>query len=201
MIILKYICQKCGTCCHEIPGDSVKRIPLYTDEANRLIDIAKKRDVDFKIIEDLVFPDIKNKKILVITYRIRLDNENKCCSFYDKNIGCTIHDVKPLACQAYPLALKQIDAFNFKIDIDPLCHFVITTYNKLKNADLDSIKEVFYDEYPKAMKHLKKNKKIMLKIRKLEYSKKIKISREITLEDFNKYLNEWERVEIIAGKE
>ena len=41
----------------------------------------------------------------------------------------------------------------------------------------------------------------MLKIRKLEYSKKIKISREITLEDFNKYLNEWERVEIIAGKE
>ena len=106
---LKYTCMKCGTCCHEVPGDYVKRIPLYPDEADILIEVAKERSVPFLIIEDLVFPDIKNQKILVVTYRIRLDNETQGCPFYDKNKGCTVHDVKPLACQAYPLALKQID--------------------------------------------------------------------------------------------
>jgi len=198
---MKYNCQKCGTCCHEIPGEYSKRIPLYPDEADKLIEIAKNRGVAFRIIEDLVFPDLKNKKILVITYKIQLDNENKCCPFYDNNFGCTVHEVKPLACQAYPLALKHIDAFNFKIDIDPLCQFVVTNYDKLKNTDLESIKKIFYDEYPKAMNHLKKNKKIMLKLRELEYFKKIEICREITLEDFNEYLREWERDEIVAGKE
>ncbi|MCK4780481.1 MAG: hypothetical protein KAT57_09855, partial [Candidatus Lokiarchaeota archaeon] len=74
---INYKCRMCGTCCHEVPGDYVKRIPLYPDEADILIEIAKERDIEFKIIEDLVFPDIKNEKILVLTYRIRLDNENQ----------------------------------------------------------------------------------------------------------------------------
>ena len=195
---LKYDCMKCGTCCHEVPGDYVKRIPLYPDEAEKLIETAKKRGVLFQVIEDLVFPDMLNQKILVLTYRIRLDNVSQGCPFYDKNTGCTVHEIKPLACQAYPLALKQEDAFNFKISIDPLCHFVMENYDTLEKTDLEQIKAIFHEEYPKAEKHLKKNKKIMLKIKKLEIKKKIQISRQIKLEDFNSYLKKWERVEIIA---
>lgn len=206
MTKLKYDCMKCGTCCHEIPPpppsseESLykKRIPLYPDEVEKLIEIAKKRGITFQVIEDLVFPDILNQKILVLTYRIRLDNESQGCPFYNTSVGCTVHEDKPLACQAYPLALKQEDAFTFKISIDPLCHFVIENYEILKNTDLEQIKEIFHEEYPKAENHLKKNKKIMLKIRKLEIKKKIQISRQIKLEDFNSYLKEWERVEIIA---
>jgi Fe-S-cluster containining protein len=206
MIDLNYICLKCGVCCFQIAvpppssGTSLykKRIPLYPDEAEKLIEIAKKRNIPFLVIEDLVFPDILNKKILVVTYRIRLDNESQGCPFYDKNTGCTVHEIKPLTCQAYPLALKQEDAFNFKITIDPLCHFVKENYETLKIADLEQIKNIFHEEYPKAEKHLKKNKKIMLKIKKLEIKKKIQITRQIKLEDFNNYLKEWERVEIIA---
>ena len=200
MTILKYNCMKCGVCCHEVPGEYKKRIPLYPDEAERLIEIAKERNVPFKIIEDLVFPDILNERILVVTYRIRLDNESEGCPFYDPNKGCTVHEIKPLACQAYPLALKQVDAFNFKIDIDPLCCFVITNYDDLNNSDPEQIRDIFEQEYPKALTHLEKNKKIMLKIRKLEFTNKIKISRQIKLEKFNKFLKEWERKEIIAGK-
>ena len=48
----------CGTCCHEIPGDYIKRIPIYPKEADELIEVAKEREVEFKIIEDLIFPDI-----------------------------------------------------------------------------------------------------------------------------------------------
>ncbi len=201
---LNYICQKCGTCCHEVKGTEFgykKRIPLYPDEADILIEIAKDRGIPFKIIEDLVFPDIKNKKIIVVTYRIRLDNESKGCPFYYKNKGCTVHNVKPFACQAYPLALKQLDAFNFQISIDPLCNYVIKNYEELKNIDLDKLKNIFKDEYPKAERFYRKNKKLMFKIKKLETENRIKITRQISLEDFNEALKEWDRVEFTVEKE
>ena len=201
MTDLKYICLKCGICCHQIKSSNyVKRIPLYPDEAETLIEIAKERNIQFLVIEDLVFPDILNKKILIVTYRIRLDNETEGCPFFSSETGCTVHDVKPLACQAYPLALKQVDAFNSKIDLDPLCNYIITNYDLLKEVTLEEIEDIFFMEYPNAMKHLKKNQKIMMKIKKLEFTKQIKISREISLEDFNTALKEWDRVEIIAGK-
>ncbi|MFX1242709.1 MAG: YkgJ family cysteine cluster protein [Promethearchaeota archaeon] len=193
-----YKCRLCGTCCHEVPGDYVKRIPIYPDEAERLINVAKERNIEFKIIEDLVFPDFKNEKILILTYRIRLDNESRGCPFYNKQKGCMVHDSKPLACQSYPLALKQIDAFNFEISIDPLCNFVIENYNELKNLDLPKLKEIFKDEYPKAENFYRKNKKLMLKIRKLETLKKIEIPREISIEKFNACLQDWNREEIIV---
>ena len=185
-----------GICCHEIPGDYVKRIPIYPEEADKLIEIAKEREIEFKIIEDLIFPDTKNNKILVLTYRIRLDNDSKGCPFYDKNNGCTVHNIKPLACQAYPLALKQIDAFNFEISIDPLCNFVINNYEELEKADLKNLKTVFQEEYPKAEIFYRKNKRIMVKIRELEVTNEIIIPREISLDHFNEYLEKWDRKEI-----
>ncbi|MBY8991655.1 MAG: YkgJ family cysteine cluster protein [Candidatus Lokiarchaeota archaeon] len=196
MTDLVYKCKLCGTCCHEVPGDYVKRIPIYPDEADKMIEIAKERGVDFKIIEDLVFPDVINENILVLTYRIRLDNETQGCPFYDKSEGCTIQDVKPLACQAYPLALKRQDAFNFEISIDPLCNFVIENYDKLENVDIDKLREIFKEEYPKAETFYRKNKKLMFKIRKLEVTNQIKIPHQISIEEFNKYLQQWDRKEI-----
>ena len=201
MTELKYNCWKCGTCCHEVKDNEfkyVKRIPVYPDEADILIEIAKERHIEFKIIEDLVFPDIKNEKILILTYRIRLDNENQGCPFYNDQNGCIVHDSKPLACQAYPLALKRVDAFNFEISIDPLCNFVIENYNELENLELLKLKDVFKDEYPKAESFYRKNKKLMFKIRKLEAIKKIVIPSKISLEEFNTYLRNWEREEIVV---
>jgi len=181
-----------------VPGDYAKRIPLYPDEVDKMIAIAKERDVEFKIIEDLVFPDIKNEKILILTYRIKLDNETQGCPFYNEINGCTVHDTKPLACQAYPLSLKRIDAFNFEISIDPLCNFVIQNYNELENLGLEKLKEIFKEEYQKAEKFYRKNKKLIFKIRKLEVTNKIEIPRQVSLEEFNAYLKNWERVDILV---
>lgn len=199
MVNIKYNCLKCGICCYEImesPG--LKRIPLYPEEVNNLIEVAKARKIDFKVLEDLVFPDILNEKILVLTYRILLNNQDSRCPFYNQNIGCTVHDVKPLACQAYPLSLKQIDAFNFQITIDTLCKWINSNYNSLDKVNLEDLKKIFDEEYPKAERFFKKNKKLILKIRELEAENKIKITRQITLEDFNKALREWNREEIIV---
>ncbi len=193
---LKYICLKCGVCCFEIPGDYQKRIPLYPEEVENLIVIAKERNIRFQVIEDLVFPDILNKKIIVITYKIKLDNENKCCPFYSEEKGCTIQEIKPMACKAYPLSLKQEDAFHFQISIDPLCNYVLKYYNELTNINLNQIKAIFNEEYKNAELHLKKNKKLILKIKQLEHLNKIKILREITIDQFNDYLKKWDRVEI-----
>ena len=115
---LKYTCWKCGLCCHEIVVNNEgykKRIPLFPEEADRLIKLAKERAISFKIIEDLVFPDILNKKIIVITWKILLDNPEKSCPFYIPKEGCSIHEIKPLACKAFPLALERIDSFNIEI--------------------------------------------------------------------------------------
>jgi len=199
MINIKYKCLKCGICCYEIiesPG--LKRIPLYPEEVNKLIEVAKVRKVDFKVIEDLVFPDILNEKILILTYRILLTNKEARCPFYNQNIGCIVHEIKPLACQAYPLSLKQIDAFNFQITIDTQCKWINLTYDSLARVNLEDLKKIFNEEYPKAERFFNKNKKLILEIRKLEAENKIKISRQIKLEEFNKALREWNREEIIV---
>ncbi len=193
-----YKCKKCGTCCHEIPGEMVKRIPIYPDEADKLIKIAKEQGIEFKIIEDLVFPDLKNEKILIITYRIRLDNKNQACPFYHDLEGCSIQEIKPLACQSYPLSLKQVDAFNFEISIDPLCSFVLQYYDDLKSLNQEKIKVKFKEEYPKAENFYKYNKKLIFKIKKLESMKKIIIPRKINIEDYNNYLRTWKRKDIVV---
>ncbi|MHA1756452.1 MAG: hypothetical protein ACTSVV_06765, partial [Promethearchaeota archaeon] len=77
--------------------------------------------------------------------------------------------------------------------------FVIANREELKRkADLESIKKVFKDEFPKAELFFKKNKKLQLKIRKLEAENKIKIARKITLEEFNEALKKWDREDIIV---
>ncbi len=193
---LKYKCLKCGICCHEIPDcHGAKRIPLYPEEVDCLIEIAQERGINFTVKEDLVFPDELNSKILVLTYRIILEPLGHC-PFFKQDQGCSIHDKKPHACQAYPLSLRTLDAFKFEISIDPLCTFIISNYDELENIDIERLKVIFQDEYPKAEKFFRKNKKLQFKMKKLEAEKQIKITRSITLDNFNKALETWERVEI-----
>jgi len=193
---LRYKCERCGICCHQINEPYNKRIPLYPEEVDRLIELVKERNIKFQVIEDLVFPDILNKKILVLTYRILLNDPKKRCPFYREEIGCTIHEIKPLACKAYPLSLKQEDAFNFSISIDPLCKFVDKHHETIKYYKKQMIEKVFEEEFINAQKHLRRNKNLILKIKELEYKNKIKIAREITFNEYNKILRNWERKEI-----
>ena len=62
--------------------------------------------------------------------------------------------------------------------------------------DLGQMKEVFKEEYLKAENFYRKNKKLIFKIKKLEVVKKIIIPRQISLEEFNTYLQKWDREDI-----
>ena len=197
---MHFECLKCGKCCHEVPfveGEcSYKRIPLYPEEANRLEQFAKDRGIELHLMEDLVFPDELNQKILLVTWRILLDNEEKVCPFHDKEKGCSIHEQKPLACQAYPLALQIIDAFNSKIEIDPLCEFTIKHRDVLERGNAKEIKEIYGDEYKNVEKHLNRNKKVQYQIRILEQTGKIKIPTQISSDKFDECLRNWPRREL-----
>ena len=198
MTELNYACLKCGKCCFNLSfsnTDYIKRIPLYPEEVDSLIEIAKKRQIPLKVKEDLVFPDILNKTILVLTYRFIL-NENGHCVFYNPKLGCTINEIKPFACQAYPLAIKRIDAFNLEIIIDSTCNWVEENHKELINIDYNKIKIIFSENFKKAEAFLTKNKKLQLHIRRMEAENKIKIARQISSEDFNRALKNWKRNEI-----
>ncbi len=192
---LDFNCTKCGKCCHEIenkvPG-FYKRIPLYPEEADRLEEIAKKSHVPLKMIEDLVFPDIKNKKILVVTWRIILEPEGVCPFYLDKG-GCSIHEKKPLACLAYPLALKRVDAFNTKIDIDPLCKFTLDNRGKLEKISFKELQKIYKSELKWAREMLKRNQRAIMEIKTLEHRKRIEIPRNIEPDKYNDYLKNWDR--------
>ncbi len=195
---LKFNCLMCGKCCHEVPfvdsDAAYKRIPLYPEEADRLRELSD--GIEMRIVEDLVFPDVKNSKILVLTYRIMLDNGNKVCPFHDSNSGCRIQDKKPLACLAYPLAVKQEDAFNMKIEIDPLCKFTIENYDELTSLDAKNIKIIYDIEYKRAERMLIRNKKAIFNLKILEKERKIEIPKNIESSEFDNALKNWERMEL-----
>jgi Fe-S-cluster containining protein len=203
---LKFRCMCCGKCCHEVPKDEIqdeyandennnayKRIPLFNEEADRLEKLAEEMDVPLRIIEDLVFPDIKNQKILVLTYRILLDNPDQCCPFYNNEIGCRINDQKPLACRAYPLALKTEDAFNMRINIDPLCQFTIDHREELEQIDFPKLVNVYDIEMELAKDLLNRSKQSILNLMEKQQLGEIEIPINVDVNDYNRYLNEWER--------
>ncbi len=190
----------CGKCCHEVPfvedECSYKRIPLYPEEADRLQMIAKDRGIELHLIEDLVFPDDLNNRIILVTWRILLDNDEKVCPFHQKDKGCTIHNLKPLACKSYPLALQTIDAFNTKIEIDPLCKFTEQNRDALEKANAREIEEIYGEEYLNVKQHLERNKKVQYKLRILEKTGKINIPKQISSEKFDDCLKKWPRWEL-----
>lgn len=204
---LIYNCLRCGKCCHEVPEEEIedefrekvpdkafKRIPLFAEEADRLEKYAKEKNIDLHLIEDLVFPDIKNQKIIVLTYRIMLDNAEKVCPFYEANTGCRINEDKPLACKAYPLALKTEDAFNMKITIDPLCNFTIDNRLNLEKIDYKNLLKIYQQEFGLAKNLLIRSKQAIIQLMEKQNTGEIVIPQKIDPLEYNKYLKEWDRV-------
>jgi Fe-S-cluster containining protein len=187
----------CGRCCHEVPGSeedpTFKRIPVYPEEADRLEALAEARGIPLRLVEDVVFPDTLNEKILVLTWRIMLDNPEGVCPFHDEGTGCTIHPDRPLACQAYPLAIRAVDAFNSEVDIEPTCTFVQEHWDELRGISIEDLRDAFDVEYLNAMAMLARKKRAAMALRGAEATGKMAIARQFTREQLDQWLRDWDR--------
>lgn len=196
---MRFECLRCGSCCHEYDfaeGENVKRIPVFPDELDGLEAFAKNNNVNIKFLEDVIFPDTKNKKIIVVTYKIVLEGPEKCCPFFKGGTGCRVNMIKPLACKAYPLAQKKVDAYSQEMSLDPYCKFIEKHEEQFRTATSEGITGAFDSELDFSGMLMRKNQEIILKIKQLTVEGRILIPETVSPEDLDGWLREWERVYI-----
>ena len=194
---MEFTCLSCGTCCHEYEfadAMSIKRIPVFIDELENLEVYATEHDIKIKFLEDVVFPDINNEKIIVITYKIVLEGDERCCPFFSSEIGCQVNTFKPLACKAYPIAQKKVDAYHVSIDLDPYCKFVENHDEEARHLSEKEIETAFPSEYQESKRLMEKNQHIILKIKQLTHQGRINIPETVTPEDLDAWLLSWDRL-------
>ena len=106
-ILSHFRCDRCGRCCREIPC-----IELTDKDIERITD----------------YLGTSMERMIVVEENCRLLKSP--CPFYQSDIGCTIHVVKPLACFLYPLVFRE----NAKtIEIALGCDAAINLYEKLRD--------------------------------------------------------------------
>jgi Fe-S-cluster containining protein len=196
---LKFECLRCGSCCHEYEfadGANIKRIPVFPEELDGLETFARNNGIMIKFLEDVVFPDTKNKKIIVVTYKVVLEGDDKCCPFFQPSTGCRVNTIKPIACKAYPLAQKKIDAYSQELNLDPYCKFIEKHEARFREATSDGIKAMFDSELDSSERLMKKNQEIILQIRQLTVEGKILIPEAVSSEELDNWLRTWDRVYI-----
>lgn len=191
--------MRCGSCCHEYEfadGTNFKRIPVFPEELDELEAFAREKDIRIRFLEDVVFPDTKNSKIIVVTYRIVLEGAERCCPFFHPPTGCMVNEIKPLACKAYPLAQKKIDAYTQEMYLDPYCRFIEENEAQVREAARENIKTLFGSELDFSANLMKKNQEIILKIKQLTVEGRILIPEKVSPRDLDGWLRVWERVYI-----
>jgi Fe-S-cluster containining protein len=193
---LDFTCLRCGTCCHEYEfagSNNIKRIPVFINELEKLEMYATEQDIKIKFLEDVVFPDTINEKIIVITYKIVLEGEERCCPFFSPDIGCQVNSFKPLACRAYPIAQKKVDAYHVSIDLDPYCKFIENHDEEARSLSEKDIETAFPSEYLESKQLMEKNQQIILKIKQLTQQGKINIPETVTPDELDAWLQSWDR--------
>ncbi|MFX0098210.1 MAG: YkgJ family cysteine cluster protein [Candidatus Hodarchaeota archaeon] len=200
---MKFDCAlDCLNCCTLEEGED-KKILVFPEEVSRLEGLAVELGKDkFAVIEDLVFPNVKDSTVVVATYKLYFIHDTTC-AFLDKNEKrCTIHDSKPLACKAYPIAIKTVDATSKEYFLDTGCQFIedhLEFYESIKElseiAEVEAfLNENFPFELEAAKKLLDRLNWISLRLRQLEYLSEIEMPENgFSKEDWENALEKWER--------
>jgi Fe-S-cluster containining protein len=209
---MHFQCNGCATPCCALREGEEKKIMLFPEEVAFLEKQAVELKQPFAVLEDLIFPDVKNRIILVASYRLYLEMlPSKACGFMrPENHWCQIQELlgfeqKPLVCQAYPIAIKTVDATTKEYFLDTGCPFIeehIAAYARLK--DFTTVEEVegflrenFPAEYRAACQIVNRLSWIPLRLRQLEQEGKIRVPDEFSAEDWAAALPLWDRIDLI----
>ena len=211
---MKFECSGCSTPCCALREGEEKKIMLFPEEVAFLERQAVELDQRFAVLEDLIFPDIKNKIILVGSYRLYLEIlPSRACGFMRQdNRWCRIQEMfsleqKPLVCQAYPIAIKTVDATTKEYFLDTGCPFIeqnVVAYTRIK--DLTTVPEVeaflrenFPAEFRAANQIVNRLAWIPLRLRQLEQEGKIQVPDDFSAEQWAEALPSWDRIDLIPG--
>jgi len=108
---MEFKCKQCGKCCNQFEQDNSGGIMIFEWEKQRLENIAKKKNIKFKIEPGQTDYDSKSNTQIITTYAFKA----KSCPFL-KNKKCSIHANRPLYCKAYPLLVTiSKNKFNLKL--------------------------------------------------------------------------------------
>ncbi len=166
----EFKCLRCGYCCHNVQSEGYERyIPIYLDEIQKLKELAKKNKVNLKMEPDLLYPDVLNKKLIVVTYVFKFED---VCAFYRENIGCTIYENRPITCKEYPVAIWRED-INYSMKINTDCKFVEKNLAIISPKNYSELEKFFPKEYVHAKRLMIKGKEVIYRI--IELEKQIKI--------------------------
>jgi Fe-S-cluster containining protein len=193
-----FTCTRCGLCCHyppaPAPGEEPveKKICVYPEEARVLERIAGERGVQLRLLEDLVMPDVQNKRNACPFYA-----EDRDPTSPGKHLArCTIHAERPLACRAYPLAVRRLDSFTQKFFIDPDCPAIQAQLAAFKGIKPEEVTMAFPTEKAWAQKQDAREQAVFLEVRCLAQQGKARIPENFPNADYEVALRDWERVEI-----
>ena len=203
--------MRCGLCCHypsaPLPGEEPieKKICVYPEEARILERIAQERGIKLRLLEDLVMPDVQNHRILVGRYQILPDSRN-ACPFYEEErdpanskrhvARCSIHAERPLACRAYPLAVRRLDSFNQKFFIDPDCPVIKADLASYKSLKPEHLSFAFPFEKEWAIKQDAREQAVFLEVRGLMQQGKVRVAGNLPNADYERALQNWDRQDI-----
>ena len=103
-------CDGCSDCCKDV-GDLVVLTPFDIYEMTTYL------NTDFdKLLGDKILLRENNK--IILPY-LKMQDENKNCSFLDKNGRCTIHLKRPNICRLFPLGRAyQDNDFKYFLQVD-----------------------------------------------------------------------------------
>ena len=103
-------CNGCSDCCKDV-GDLVVLTPFDIYEMTTYL------NTDFdKLLGDKILLRENNK--ITLPY-LKMQDENKNCSFLDKNGRCTIHSKRPNICRLFPLGRAyQDNDFKYFLQVD-----------------------------------------------------------------------------------
>ncbi|MEX2682806.1 MAG: hypothetical protein Q6373_014545 [Candidatus Sigynarchaeota archaeon] len=213
---MKFECSGCATPCCALREGEEKKIMLFPEEVAFLERQAIELDQRFAVLEDLIFPDVKNKIILVGSYRLYLEIlPSKSCGFMrQENHWCRIQELlgleqKPLVCQAYPIAIKTVDATTKEYFLDTGCPFIeqnVTAYARMKDlrtvAEVEGfLRENFPAEFRAANQIVNRLAWIPLRLRQLEQEGKIHVPDDFSAEQWAEALPSWNRIDLIPGND
>lgn len=203
---MKFACAAgCVSCCSSGEGDD-KKILVFPEEVALLeglaVDLGREK---FAVIEDLVFPNVKGQTVLVATYKLYFIHDSTC-AFLDKSEGkCTIHDSKPLACKAYPIAIKTIDAISKEYFLDTGCQAIqnhLDFYATVKEfSDVPAVEAFLCEHFPAELEAAKRMRDrmgwISLRLRQREYLGDLQMPEDdFSVVDFEEALENWKREDL-----